>query len=361
MAQITKEIGKKLESSAVTRPLLGLLRWAKRAGHESLAFFRSLRPIIFTVIPVMIKARARPVLFSRWKGAGDVICTFPAALQLKQKHSGRTFLYNCHPDFACLPKMAGVASAVISTDQRPLGKYWSFLFSAIYEFRWGEDHKNNYASDDFPIEAYCIQHGVKPVREHARIMVDEETSRQAEAVLKKFQVNPAGPLIMFHTGPTWPIREWPRDGWDRLVDSLRSAGFSNLVQLGASKNVFMGQVESEQFPNVITLVDKLDLRTTVGVIARAKLLIGIDSGLLHIAASVGTPFVGIWGPTTPQLRFSEKIEQYNVVSDTPCQGCHHRIPCLHWITDCEFGIRCMKGIRPDEVLSQCLKALKPSK
>jgi hypothetical protein len=46
-----------------------------------------------------------------------------------------------------------------------------------------------------------------------------------------------------------------------------------------------------------------------------------------------------------------------VVSDVECQGCHHRVPRLHWITGCPYDIKCMKAIRVDQVLQACLTGL----
>src|SRR5260370_2727794 len=66
------------------------------------------------ILPVLIRTRRRPVIFSRYSGMGDIICTIPAAQRLMQRHPGATFIYNCHPDFADLPRLAGVADPVTS-------------------------------------------------------------------------------------------------------------------------------------------------------------------------------------------------------------------------------------------------------
>ncbi|MEI9863113.1 MAG: hypothetical protein WDN00_00850 [Limisphaerales bacterium] len=58
------------------------------------------------VLPVILRTRSRPVLFSKYSGIGDIICTFPAALELKKRHPGAVSIYNCHYDFA-LPAPVG--------------------------------------------------------------------------------------------------------------------------------------------------------------------------------------------------------------------------------------------------------------
>jgi hypothetical protein len=46
-----------------------------------------------------------------------------------------------------------------------------------------------------------------------------------------------------------------------------------------------------------------------------------------------------------------------VVSRIECQGCHHRIPRIHWETGCPYDIACMKNIPVAEVLATCLRLL----
>ena len=276
---------------------------------------------------------------------------------MKSRHPKSAFIYNCNPEFHKLPLLGGVASVVVSTDVAALKRFWPFAFQAIYEFEWGGDGKNHYVSDEFPIEVFCSQHGLAPTREHPRLTLPTELARHAVALLAGHQSSAVGPLIVFHTGPTWAIREWPHASWCHLIARLQSAGFKNIVRVGASRNAFLGDIQTEVIPGVTSLVDMLGLEETIGVIAQAKLLIGIDSGLLHMAAWVKTPFVGIWGPTSPQLRFSDSCKQLAVVSSVPCQGCHHRLPCIHWISGCRHDIACMKAINVDSVFRACRQIL----
>lgn len=349
-----------LRASNRLQPLYQVLRRVKWGGLAALALLRSFGFVVRRVVPLVVRQRARPVLFSRRLGAGDIIGTFPAAERLKKRHPRSAFIYNCNSEFHKLPALGGVASVVVSTDVAALKRFWPFAFQAIYEFEWGGDGKNHYVSDEFPIEVFCTQHGLAPTREHPRLTLPPELARRAVDLLAGQPSATGGPLIVFHTGPTWAIREWPHASWCQLITRLQSAGFNNVVQVGASRNAFLGDVQAEVIPGVTSLVDKLGLEETIAIIAQAKLLIGIDSGLLHMAAWVKTPFVGIWGPTNPELRFSSSCIQTPVVSTVPCQGCHHRLPCIHWISGCQNNIACMKEISVDRVFNACLQTLQGS-
>ncbi len=365
MAGFANKLRQWLTASPLTMPgylvLRTVKRSGKRSGKECLAFGKSLWFVGSRIIPILVKHRRRPVLFDRRLGGGDIICTFPAAERLQARHPGAVFIYNCNVEFFNLPLLAGIASLTVSTDVPALKRYWAFLFAAIYQFEWGADGKNYYVSDEFPIEVFCQQHGVPPTRDHPVLNLPGTMERLASQRLAGKLHEDGGPLIVFHTGPTWLIREWPHESWCELIGRLQSAGFRNLVQVGASRNAFLGETKTNLIPGVISLVDALSLEETIGVISAARLLIGIDSGLLHVAAWLRTPFVGIWGPTSPQMRFSENCRQLAVVSTVACQGCHHRLPCLHWISGCQNHIACMKEISAERVFDACLQELKRPK
>jgi hypothetical protein len=65
----------------------------------------------------------------------------------------------------------------------------------------------------------------------------------------------------------------------------------------------------------------------------------------------------LWGPTSSRFLYTETESRHYVTSSVECQGCHHRMPRLHWQTGCPYDIRCMQAITVDEVLRACLTAL----
>ena len=96
--------------------------------------------MLTVILPVILRTSRRPVVFSRFAGMGDIICTFPAALELKKRHPGATFIYNCAPAFACLPRMGGVTERV--THLQPIGLigfWYRWLLAGFYEFSSEDD------------------------------------------------------------------------------------------------------------------------------------------------------------------------------------------------------------------------------
>jgi len=342
------------------KPVLALLqRLTERMPNRLKAHGEVLWFFLSRILPLMLSTRRRPVLFSRYMALGDVICAFPAALELKKRHPGAAFIFHCRKDYNCLPRLGGVTTHMVDHLNVPLieDKY-SFLFAAIYKFTYSDENENCPAKEAVVAE-FCRQHQVPIAENHPRLETDPAAVVQVKAILKQHQLD-NGPLIVIHPGPTWIVREWPLTAWTQLVQGLMDAGYKNIVQLGSGQAGTVGSALDKPIPGVVSLVNKLTLEETIALISLSKLLAGIDSGLLHIAAAVRTPAIGIFGPTSAQFRFGPAACVTSVAGAVDCQGCHHRVPRLHWITGCPHDVVCMKSITPDRVLQSCKSILEPA-
>ena len=95
-----------------------------------------------------------------------------------------------------------------------------------------------------------------------------------------------------------------------------------------------------------------DLRDAILALATAATAVSNDSGLLHVAAALGTPAIGIFGPTSPwhwaPLNPLAATMETKAVLD--CRPCHK--------PTCRLGHhRCMREIGPDEVFAATRRAL----
>ena len=95
-----------------------------------------------------------------------------------------------------------------------------------------------------------------------------------------------------------------------------------------------------------------DLRNGILAVASASVAISNDSGLMHIAAAVGTPTMGIFGPTSPRLwaplnGLAATIQTKTVV---PCQPCHRPVCTMN-------EHRCMRDILVGDVVTAIQRVL----
>jgi len=134
-----------------------------------------------------------------------------------------------------------------------------------------------------------------------------------------------GEPIVFCEGArtNWPSKIWPH--WD----SLESLMFDDCI---------------------LRLDDSRTWRESAAIMLAAKMVIGIDSGPAHVAATLGVPTVVIYGPTTDGL-FSHTPNVIGVSPDrrlAPCAGCW-----TGWGYDksvCDAGCYAISTITPDDVL-----------
>ena len=303
----------------------------------------------------------RPVIFSKWSGIGDIICTFPAALELQKKHPRARFIYNCFSDFSSLPKLGGVADKITSFQEIGLVGYWyRFLLGGFYNFA-SDDDREGVTHSRVYIRDFGLPFGVDPGEEHPKITPRRDDQDRVMALLKGNGIV-ARHFVVIHTGPSWPVREWSTTSWEQLVQKLSDRGYKDILQIGTTQHsLTAGAGDVKLIAGTTSLVDKLSLEETIALISLADLFIGIDSGMLHIAAAVGTKSIGLWGATSAEFRFSPKNRKYHVVSSISCQGCHHRAIKMHWISGCPEDIHCMKVISVKTVYNIANHILKSCK
>ena len=123
--------------------------------------------------------------------------------------------------------------------------------------------------------------------------------------------------------------------------------------------VFVGS--SEETENVEALTSQMSIPTAnltsrtdtgqlLGVLARASLFIGQDSGPTHLSAALGCPTVAIFGPTDPRLTGPLGESSAVVYKNLPCSPCHNRA------AGCPDR-ECLLSITPEEVAAQALGVL----
>ena len=131
--------------------------------------------------------------------------------------------------------------------------------------------------------------------------------------------------------------------FDGLRDDLPRAGEKKI----ATEIVAAG-------PEHIRDLTGSDLRNAILALAAAQAAVSNDSGLLHVAAAIGTPAVGIFGPTSPWhwAPLNPLAAVIEPKTDVPCRPCHK--------PTCRFGHhRCMRDIPAEQVAAAVLAATVP--
>ena len=162
-------------------------------------------------------------------------------------------------------------------------------------------------------------------------------------------VGGAGSYVVINPGAAWPNKRWPPECFGALAAALfERTRLRSLVTWGSSEReladaVCRGSHGAAQPAPPTTIAD-------LAVLMRdAALVISGDTGPLHIAAAMGAPLVGLYGPTRPE-RNGPWHPDDEVISRADECVCHHKRRCLR-------GAPCIDDIAIGEVIDAAARRL----
>jgi len=110
----------------------------------------------------------------------------------------------------------------------------------------------------------------------------------------------ARPYVVFLHGSSWDTKLWPESYWDALCGIAGAASYSVLLPWGSEEERQRARRIAALHGNAQVL-DKLPLSELARLMAYAKAVIGVDTGLSHVAAALEVPTVAIYGATDAKL------------------------------------------------------------
>ncbi|ODS56423.1 MAG: lipopolysaccharide heptosyltransferase I [Acidobacteria bacterium SCN 69-37] len=135
-------------------------------------------------------------------------------------------------------------------------------------------------------------------------------------------------FALLNCGAAWPNKRWPADRFGRLASWLRE-------RYGLMSVALWGPGERELADEVVRHADgaamaapPTSLTDLVAIAAEAELMVSGDTGPTHIAAALGTPVVGLFGPTSPD-RNGPWVDADVLVSRYDTCECHYQRECRH--------------------------------
>lgn len=108
----------------------------------------------------------------------------------------------------------------------------------------------------------------------------------------------ARPIVTLSPGAVGQGKAWPPGHYAELARALTRDGASVWVLGGPNEKDIAQQIAAAAGPRVRDLTGN-DLRDAILALAAAYVSVTNDSGLMHVAAAIGTPTVAIFGPTSP--------------------------------------------------------------
>lgn len=297
-----------------------------------------------------VVVKRKPLLvIERTQGLGDFICVLWSVRAVRARHPGAWLVFVCPIDCRHLAEYSNLCD-IASNAGSPFNRFVRRVCSPELLYRPTNPDERR------PPEPQSNRHLAEEAAHFLKVKADPYSVSFAipESLRKRMaerldQVNPQNrPVVVIHPGPSWPVREWPMDRWATLTDRLLSTTNAIVVQIGVDFEEYRQVVRRTRIPKAIDWVNKLELAEIAALLEQTTVFVGIDSGPVHIATTMGVPTVAIFGPTDGRLRLHPRAPSIILHGNVPCLGCHHlSTGPLHWRTGCPNDIACMQGLGSD--------------
>src|SRR4051812_2785074 len=163
------------------------------------------------------------------------------------------------------------------------------------------------------------------------------------------------PVVAFAPGAVGPSKRWPVDYFADLARNLAPQGCALWVLGSPTESPLAAEIVAATGAAGRDLTSP-DLRNAILALKCASACVSNDSGLVHVAAAMGTQTIGIFGPTSPWhwAPLNPLAAVMETLADVPCRPCHK--------PTCRLNHhRCMIDISVAQVLPAVQRALPPMK
>jgi len=110
------------------------------------------------------------------------------------------------------------------------------------------------------------------------------------------------PYAVVHAAPMFVYKRWTLDGWRALAAGLRARGLKIMATGGpaAAERSYLDEAW-DALPDVVRVDGRLSWPELAALLSGARLFVGPDTSVTHLAAASGCPTVALYGPTDPRL------------------------------------------------------------
>lgn len=232
-----------------------------------------------------------------------------------------------------------------------IGSYFTRFCAATYRGDFFSVNNEN----NQPVVEKCLKVlgaiGLNTVKIETEFWFSDEDRRAVNLFLKDSGYDQQAPLIAIHCGGHYFTRKrWPTKNFIELIRILKLKTAVQVVLVGGNEDIENSLIIRSAVPGVISAAGILKLSQSAALLKRCRLLIGNDSGPLHLGAAVQVPTLGLFGPTDP-LQFypyNPPVHKfiYKSLSCSPCYKFGGKI--WQYIPRCSKAY-CMEQITAEEV------------
>lgn len=181
--------------------------------------------------------------------------------------------------------------------------------------------------------------------------IPAEEIKKAAAIMEQAGLREGNSFAAFVIGANWPNKRWPTENFARLSDWLYDKKIVPvLIGNGKLDAERAAEIEAKTLIPPVSLVDKTNLQQLTHVIKNASVVIGGDTGPVHLAAGLKVPTVMIMGPTDANRNGPYGQTQNALEVDRDCKAC--------WKRACQKNLDCLENISVAAVTEKISAILK---
>lgn len=139
--------------------------------------------------------------------------------------------------------------------------------------------------------------------------------------------------VLINPGAAWPNKRWPPDRFGAVAAALREGvGLRSLVLWGPGEEALAAAVVGAS-RGAAEMAPPTGITDLFDVARRARVIVSGDTGPLHVAGAVGTPVVGLFGPTSaarngPWRDGDAVISRHERCDCVYARRCRRAVPCI---------------------------------
>lgn len=274
-------------------------------------------------------------------------------------------------------KDGGVRSAILALRSQRPDKGWDAAFvlpmsfsAAVAAFLGGSRRRIGYRSSG---RAWLLTDPVS-LDLHRKIHLSEEYARfarrysgaEAEVLPGPCVVPPddwreriAGKglergYVVFAAGAAYgPAKKWPLERFTALAEKLRESRGLRTVTVGSEREKkYLDRITGAD-DDALNLAGRSSIGDLMSILRGADLVVGNDSGPVHVSAAMGIPTVSIFGSTSPAWTSPHGPRSRIVTSGADCAPCFKK--------ECPEGdTHCLQDISVDDVFDAAMKIMRES-
>jgi heptosyltransferase I len=174
------------------------------------------------------------------------------------------------------------------------------------------------------------------------------SSAVADAVVADAATRGPGAFALFNPGAAWPNKRWAPERFGALAQYIRARHGMPVYVLWGTGEAPLADVVVAQSMSAAVRAPETNLGDLLALSSHAALMVSGDTGPIHLAAAMGAPIVGLYGPTWPERNGPWHPDDQMVSRATECV-CHHKRRCQRDGVAQSRAHMCLDDITVDEV------------